>query len=276
MINQWTKMAVLTAGLVGASLSGQAADSGTKTTTPPLTISPAKLVTYPGYQTVFTTDHDDPAAITWYLSGTGNINQSRFQPLGVGRAAILARTPTGEALAPIEVLPPTATITGRTIADFDQVVPVATSPVEGFWQVFNAGGSFVRLVDNPLKDEANPSERCVEMDRTARHGSHGFATKPTLLLGGEHSTLELLIRGDTLTEFYWKAQLQTGAESAGYSDKSEIAGESVPLVPRKWNKVTLHLEPGAGRYLRYVSLFANSKSTAPVDVFQVDQVRWVK
>ena len=86
--------------------------------------------------------------------------------------------------------------------------------------------------------------------------------------------MELLIRGDTFTEFRWKAQLQLAAESAGYTDKSEIEAESVALVPGKWNQVTIRLGNGAGRYLRYVSLFANPKSTAPVDVFQVDQVRW--
>ena len=226
MINPTTSMAVLLVGVVAASLSGQAADAGTKKTTSAMTVSPVRLTTYPGYQTVFTTDHGDPAATTWFLAGAGNINQNRFQPLGVGRATILARTPTGEAFATIEVLPPTATITGRTIADFEQVVPVATAPIEGFWQVFNAGGSFVRLVDNPLKDETNPSERCVEMDRTARSGSHGFATKPTLLLGGNHSTMELLIRGDTLTLFHFPGT--SGTDSPAISLLSEYPALSAP------------------------------------------------
>jgi hypothetical protein len=266
---------VTVAILVGPVVMAQVSKSTTQKARNVIKINPSFVKTYPGYQTVFTTDRADSSTIAWYFSGSGSIQKNQFLPSAPGKATVLAFTPTEQAVAQIEVLPANAVLTARTIADFDEVIPTATQAMNGLWQVFNAGGQFIRIVDNPSKDQINPSARCVEMDRSYKGASHGFATKQTLLIGGEHTVIEMLIRGENLTEFKWKAQAQLGAENAGYSDKREVEGETTTIIPGKWNKVTIDLTKGTGLYLRYVSMFANPNSKTPMDIFQVDQVRWV-
>lgn len=259
----------------GSVLMAQVSNPTTQKAGGAIKITPSFVKTYPGYPTVFTTDQADSSMVKWYFSGTGSIQQSRFVPSGPGKATALAITPTGQAVAQIEVLPANAFTIARTIADFDEVIPTATGVMDGLWQVFNAGGQFIRIVNNPGKNKINPTARCVEMDRSFHGASFGFATKQTTLIGGEHTVLEMLIRGDNLTEFKWKAQAQLGAESTGYTDKRTVEGETTTIVPGEWNRVTIDLSKGAGLYLRYVSMFANPDSKTPMDIFQVDQVRWV-
>ena len=73
--------------------------------------------------------------------------------------------------------------------------------------------------------------------------------------------------------FRWKDLLASG--NGGSSDKSELAGQAENIVAGRWNRVTIPLGAGAGKYLRYVSLFANPETTSP-EIFYVDEVRWVE
>lgn len=110
------------------------------------------------------------------------------------------------------------------------------------------------------------------MDRLRTGGSQVFASKDTVLLGGQKSTIELRVYGTALHEFRWKALLASENGEAG--EKSELTGTAENIVAGRWNRVTIQLGVAAGKYLRYVSLFANPKNTNP-DVFYVDEVRWV-